>query len=69
MSAPLSTCMPCDLPALIAMRVVARKEAEGVTVRAPGGRRIGALVSLGLSGNDGLEHQLIGLLECFADGR
>ena len=33
MSAPLPTCIPRDLPALIAMRVLARNEADGVTAR------------------------------------
>jgi hypothetical protein len=37
MSAPLVTCMPCERPALIAMRVVARKDAELATGMRSGG--------------------------------
>ena len=39
MSAPLPTCMPCERPASIARRVVARNEADGAIERVPTGVR------------------------------
>ena len=54
MSAPLPTCMPCERPALIAMRVVARNEAELATgMRSATGGAGGPFSAAGFGGPSG----------------